>query len=1200
MPGNTPDPLALRVLWQGEDQPCRVQLALPDGSTHEGSLDVVALRATLAALEPVWRSGEPAAYGKALFNHLFSGALGYHYGAALGAAGERGVRLQLRLDDKAPLLHTIPWERLYHPHGADWVPLAAAPDVLFSRYLSAGSAWGLPLLPGPLRALIVVPSPYPPGHNLFVEANQERAAIEEVWRGFPGKITPEFLEGPVTLDAIAAKLDEGDGFDILHYTGHGLWKPDEQTAYLILEKPEAGGLAPQGVSAEEFADRLRRGRRLPRLIFLAACQSAQQSTTDAFLGVGPKLVEAGCPAVIAMQDRVQVDVARDFAEQFYAQLLGRGPGHGVVDLAVNRARNRLHERWDWQWAVPVLYMRLLNGVLFRPEQRFPPSERKPYKGLAPYTANDHDLFQGRTRETAEICASLDDHPLTVVYGKAGVGLTSLMEAGIRPLLEQRGVLVVRVSEYEDIASEFREHLESGGRPLRLAIPGDAALAQALLAVSAESFPRLVLVLDQFERAFDLPAGAQDRLFAALAEGMTAVGAYLRMVFVIHEERLPALSAHRDRLEGLMQSALDVSLLDREAAGQAIAEPLRVLNWPVTVVPETLVGDLVVPDLAELTDGADLVVPGNLQIVCDRLYRRAREPDGRRAITEELYLSEKGAEGIIAGYLRQKLETELAAERSRAERLLAAMASPGAGRWVSPATLSVNGESVQERVDVLAHLAGLGMLSSRQTNGQARYAFANHVVAQEARRLGGAELEQRYRAGDELERIWSAWLARDAPASREQLRYLAAAGAHLTPRAVQVLLLMRSAILAREPAGPWLAMFCAQEAGALIRQLELPAEPDLPGAKPAGRATLDKARRLLGLHDIELPTPAQDEQLAFGVVAWSAVSHPDAVTRQTAALALSALERHEALDRLEWALQHTPAPVRSRRAELRGALADADPKFVGLNAALSRLDRLAVWRWRVQRRFTRNRSHILTVTLGGAIGAGLGLGVLRGVLAPLTGDTPGLQFAMSVWWGIILGAALTFGMMLADVLLVGSSATGEEGPALWRLPVPPGALPALLAVSLGTLFFGSAHLLLAFATGLFLFVGKVWVVLSGFVAGLGLSLALSDRPWVAPQETAGRWLFRLGVVGALSALAQLLFFAVKSDLSMTVVKASSSYAFNMGRYNWAWWQSLMQQFPQWPQVFGLLDSVLVGWVLFAGTFAGVRRVADWLRRHPDYL
>ncbi len=1198
MSGNASDPLVIRVMWQGEDQLCRVQLVLPDGSTHEGSLDVVAMRATLANLEPAWRSGDPAAYGKALFNHLFSGALGYHYGAALGAAGERGVRLQLWLDEKASLLHTIPWERLYHPHGAGWVPLAAAPDVLFSRYLSAGSAWGLPLPAGPLRALIVVSSPYPPGHRLYVDVAQERAAIKNVWDRFPGQIAPEFLEGPVTLDAIAAKLDEGDGFDILHYTGHGLWKPDEQTAYLILEKPDVDGTAPQGVSAQEFADRLNRGRRLPRLIFLAACQSAQQSTTDAFLGVGPKLVEAGCPAVIAMQDRVQADVARHFAEQFYAQLLD----HGVIDRAVNRARNDLHERWDWQWAVPVLYMRLLNGVLFRPKQRFPPSERRPYKGLTPYTGDDHDLFQGRARETAAICASLDEHPLTVVYGQAGVGLTSLVEAGVRPVLEQRGAAVVRVSEYEDLDSEFREHLESGGRPLRLPIPGDASLAQTLLAVSASPFPRLVLVLDQFERAFDLPATAQDRLFAILAEGMNAVGPFLRIVFVIREERLPALSAHRDRLEGLMQSAIAVSPLDREEADRAITEPLRVLNWPVTVVPDTLVGELIVPDLVELTDGTDRVVPGHLQIVCDRLYRRARDPDGRRAITESLYLSEKGAEGIIAGYLKQKLETELADERARAERILAAMASPGAGRWVSPANLSVNGESAQERVDVLAQLAGLGMLTSRHENGRASYAFANHVVAQEARRLGGAELEQRYRAGDELERVWSAWLARDAPASREQLRYLAASGDHLAPRAVQTLLLMRSATRLREPAGPWQALFCASKEGQmLIRQLETPATLDSHGANPAGRTTLDKAQRLLGLHDVTLPAPEEDEELAFGIVAWSAVTHPDSVTRQTAALALSAMERHEAVDHLEWALQRARTPHRSRRAELRGALADADPKFAGLNATLSRLDRLAVWRWRVRRRFTRNRSHILLVTLGGAIGAGLGLGLLRGVLAPLTGDTPGLQFAMSVWWGIILGAALTFGMMLADVLLVGSSAAADEGPAIWGLPVPAGSLPAVLAIFLGTLCFGGVHLLLAFATGLILFIGKVWIVLAGFIAGLGLSLGLSDRPWVGPRKLSGGWMLRSGMVVAVAfALAQLLFIAVGSDLSMTVVKPAGSYAFNMGRYNWAWWQTLIEQFPQWPQALGLLDSVLVGLTLFAGTVAGVRFVVDWLRRHPDYL
>ncbi|MCP4654455.1 MAG: CHAT domain-containing protein, partial [bacterium] len=55
------------------------------------------------------------------------------------------------------------------------------------------------------------------------------------------------------------------------------------------------------VSGADFTAMLKRQSQPPRLVFLAACQSATPSTTRAYLGLGPKLVAAGVPAVIAMQ-----------------------------------------------------------------------------------------------------------------------------------------------------------------------------------------------------------------------------------------------------------------------------------------------------------------------------------------------------------------------------------------------------------------------------------------------------------------------------------------------------------------------------------------------------------------------------------------------------------------------------------------------------------------------------------------------------------------------------------------------------------------------------------------------------------------------------------------------------------------------------------------------------------------------------------
>ena len=101
----------------------------------------------------------------------------------------------------------------------------------------------------------------------------------------------------------------------------------------------------------------------PRLIFLAACQSATRSSTDAFLGLAPKLVSVGVPAVIAMQNFVSVETARKFGGLFYQRLLGRGR----VDEAMNEARSALLTAGRLDVAVPVLFMRLKSGLLWSAE-----------------------------------------------------------------------------------------------------------------------------------------------------------------------------------------------------------------------------------------------------------------------------------------------------------------------------------------------------------------------------------------------------------------------------------------------------------------------------------------------------------------------------------------------------------------------------------------------------------------------------------------------------------------------------------------------------------------------------------------------------------------------------------------------------------------------------------------------------------------
>jgi hypothetical protein len=143
---------------------------------------------------------------------------------------------------------------------------------------------------------------------------------------------------------------------MVHILCHGLRGPD--STLLLLEDREGNA---DRVTTEQLVRTFNAVDRPPVFCFLAACESAARLRCDAFLPLGPALVEQGdVLAVVSMIDKVGLETAQLFARQFYSRLLA----HGFVDLAMNEARAQVQDEWDW--GVPVLYTRASNGQLLLP------------------------------------------------------------------------------------------------------------------------------------------------------------------------------------------------------------------------------------------------------------------------------------------------------------------------------------------------------------------------------------------------------------------------------------------------------------------------------------------------------------------------------------------------------------------------------------------------------------------------------------------------------------------------------------------------------------------------------------------------------------------------------------------------------------------------------------------------------------------
>jgi hypothetical protein len=294
----------------------------------------------------------PDEYGRQLGEAFFSEAVRLWFGRFRTAAQTQNaiLRVRLSIDSSAPELHAVHWETLRDPDAPD-APLFMGEQTIVSRFLASGQDWRpIRLRPkAALTALVVIASPSQVGQQKLEpidvpwELAQARTALGEVG---PTQITELAPNGPVSLNEISARLR--DGFDILYLICHGILEKQEPYLYLEAEERTRGA---------DFVQRIRELDQRPRLIVLASCQSAGKRGV-AFSGLGPRLAEAGVPAVVAMQDSVSMETSSSFMKRFFTELLK----DGQIDRAMSIARGDVRNRDDY-W-MPVLFLRLRNGRIW--------------------------------------------------------------------------------------------------------------------------------------------------------------------------------------------------------------------------------------------------------------------------------------------------------------------------------------------------------------------------------------------------------------------------------------------------------------------------------------------------------------------------------------------------------------------------------------------------------------------------------------------------------------------------------------------------------------------------------------------------------------------------------------------------------------------------------------------------------------------
>ncbi len=266
------------------------------------------------------------------------------------------------------------------------------------------------------------------------------------------------------------------------------------------------------------------------------------------------------------------------------------------------------------------------------------TKANPWKGLVPYQDGDKCLFCGRERETEELSEIVRQNTIVTLYGRSGVGKTSLLQAGIFPIMRFFGYkpIPIRLSTERNAGESFISCIIRIMRGFYKSNSKSSNLRDFLGSIDCDDDNKPLIILDQFEEvlrdAKDDATSLLKELRALLSKNSAT---HFRVIISLREDDLYRLEDLLDRnhIDQLKRTRYRIRDIDFEGCQKIIKYPAQKADLTIEDgVVEALIEKIQNDDSNNQTTAdtrSNETSTLLLSLYLNRLYNKTRH---KRAIT----------------------------------------------------------------------------------------------------------------------------------------------------------------------------------------------------------------------------------------------------------------------------------------------------------------------------------------------------------------------------------------------------------------------------------------------------------------------------------------------------------------------------------------------------------------------------------------